>query len=190
MPYEPISCSPWLVSFSLICESIAAQFLTFVPQGEQTLAEKDSLFLRTTKSSFFSRSANFGNVFSFSDGRNKHIFQAYPSTLKIAELCIEITAAHSTIIRSAWLFRLSFYFEEQVQALLVYCHFHSFLILHYIYYISQRNNTKNYFRITGYSVKTRSQVRTTTRAILREISHRVYQFHEEGGVVSRFLTVR
>ena len=47
-------------------------------------------------------------------------------------------------------------FEEQAQALLSYCHFHSFLILHYIYttfhhihYIPQRSNAKNCFRITG-----------------------------------------
>ena len=39
-------------SFSLICESIAAQFLTFVLHGEQTLVEKDSPSSRTTKSSF------------------------------------------------------------------------------------------------------------------------------------------
>ena len=50
--------------------------------------------------------------------------------------------------------------------MLAYCHFHSFLILHFIYYISQRSNAKNCFRITGYSVKVRSQVQTITRAIL------------------------
>ena len=33
--------------------------------GEQTLVEKDSSSSRTTKSSFFSRSANFGNVSPF-----------------------------------------------------------------------------------------------------------------------------
>ena len=54
-----------MFSFSLIWESIAAQFLTFVPHGEQTLVEKDSPSSRTTKSSFFSRLANFGNVSPF-----------------------------------------------------------------------------------------------------------------------------
>ena len=54
-----------MFSFSLIWESIAAQFLTFVPHGEQTLVEKDSPSSRTTKSSFFSRSAHFGNVSPF-----------------------------------------------------------------------------------------------------------------------------
>ena len=57
-------------------------------------------------------------------------------------------------------------FEEQAQTLLAYCHSHSFLIPHFMYYISQRSNAKNCFRITGYSVKIRSQVQTITRAIL------------------------
>ena len=55
------SLSVGVFSSSLICESIAVQFLT----GEQTLVEKDSPSSRTTKSSFFSRSANFGNVSPF-----------------------------------------------------------------------------------------------------------------------------
>ena len=59
------SLSVGVFSFSLICESIAVQFLTFVPHGEQTLVEKDSPSSRTTKSSFFSRSAHFGNVSPF-----------------------------------------------------------------------------------------------------------------------------
>ena len=57
-------------------------------------------------------------------------------------------------------------FEEQAQTLLAYCHFHSFLIFLFIYYISQRSNPENCFRISGYSVKVRSQVQTITRAIL------------------------
>ena len=58
------SLSVGVFSFSLIWESIAAQFLTFVPHGEQTLVEKDSPS-RTTKSSFFGRSAHFGNFSPF-----------------------------------------------------------------------------------------------------------------------------
>ena len=50
--------------------------------------------------------------------------------------------------------------------MLAYCHFHSLLILHFIYYISQRRNAKNCIRITGYSVKIRSQVHIKTCAIL------------------------
>ena len=65
--FNPNNCSLSVdaFSFSLIWESIAAQFLTFVPHGEQTLVEKDSPSSRTTKSSFFSRSAHFGNVSPF-----------------------------------------------------------------------------------------------------------------------------
>ena len=37
---------------------------------------------------------------------------------------------------------------------------------HHIHYISQRSNAKNFFWITGYSVKIRNQVQTITRAIL------------------------
>ena len=50
--------------------------------------------------------------------------------------------------------------------MLAYCHFHSFLIFLFIYYISQKSNSENCFRITGYSVEVRSQVQTITRAIL------------------------
>ena len=50
--------------------------------------------------------------------------------------------------RSAWHFRL-FPSSRSRQALLLYCHVHSFLILHYLYYISQRSNTKKCFWITG-----------------------------------------
>ena len=62
------SLSVGVFSFSPMWESIAVQFLTFVPHGEQTLVEKDSPSSRTTKSSFFSRSANFGNVSPFPVG--------------------------------------------------------------------------------------------------------------------------
>ena len=56
-----------------------------------TFVEKDSPSSRTTKSSFIRRSANFGNVslFSSTTRGNKRIFRAYPSTLKIAELCFD-----------------------------------------------------------------------------------------------------
>ena len=67
------SLSVGVFSFSLIWQSIAAQFLTFVRKGEQIFVEKDSPSSTTTKSSFFSRSANFGNV---------------SLTHKIAELCM------------------------------------------------------------------------------------------------------
>ena len=96
-----------MFSFSLICESIAAQFLTIVPHGEKTLWRKILLRLGQRKVRFFRRSANFGNVSPFSSKGNQHIFSFYPSTLKIADLFLETTASHSTITWSAWLFRLS-----------------------------------------------------------------------------------
>ena len=99
---------------------------------------------RTTKSLFFSRLAHFGNVSPFLVGAtNRHIFRAYPSTRKIAELCFKTTAAHSTIYPKRSALSAFSLFEEQAQALLSYCHFH------YIYYISQRSNAKNCFRISG-----------------------------------------
>ena len=76
------SLSVGVFSFSLIWESIAAQFLTFVPQGEQTLVEKDSPFSRTTKSSVFSRSANFGNVSPFLVGATNTISELIHPLIK------------------------------------------------------------------------------------------------------------
>ena len=49
------SLSVEVFSSSLVCLSIASQFLTFVPYGEQNFEEKDSPSPRTTKSSFLSR---------------------------------------------------------------------------------------------------------------------------------------
>ena len=157
-----------MFSFFLICESIAAQFLTFVPHAEQTLEEKDSPSSTTTKSSVFSRSANFLNFSLFLVGAcNKHIFRAYPSTLKIAELCFEATAAHSAIIRGTRLFWFS---PSSRSHMLCWrsassTHFRSSTIyttFHHRHYIK----LKSALEITGYSVKIRSQVPTITRAIL------------------------
>ena len=47
------------------------------------------------------------HLFPVGAKKNKHIFRAYPSTLKIAELRFETTAAHSIIIRSSRLCFLS-----------------------------------------------------------------------------------
>ena len=134
------SLSVGVFSFSLIWESIAAQFLTFVPHGEQTLVEKDSPSSRTTKSSFFSRSANFGNVSPFLVGATNTFSELIHPLIKLPNWSSTIYPKRSA---------LSAYspFEEQAQALLAYSHFHSLLILHFIYYISQRSNAKNCFRI-------------------------------------------
>ena len=94
--FPTVMNSPSVGVFS--CERIAAQFLTFVSHGEKTLVEKNSPSSRTKRSSFIRRSANSGNVSPFSSRHNKNIFRAYPSTVKIADLCFETTAAHSTIM--------------------------------------------------------------------------------------------
>ena len=121
-----------MFSSSLICESIAVQFLgqflTFVPHGEQTLVEKDSPSSRPTKSSFFSRSAHFGNVSPFLVRATNTFSELIHPLVKLPHIL--------QFIRSARLFRHFSLFEEQAQALLSYYHFHSFLILHSIYYIS------------------------------------------------------
>ena len=137
----------WSVQFFSNLRKHRSAVLTFVPHGEQTLVEKDSPFSRKTKSLFFSRSANLWYHSSFSGRSNKHIFRVYPSTLKIAELCFKILQ----FIRSNRLFRLilSSRSRHRLCRQLAYCHFHSLLILHYIYYISQRSNAKNCFRITA-----------------------------------------
>ena len=92
-------CSlPSRIHCPLAC-SVAKEYRSPV----STFVEKDSPSSRTTKSSFIRSSANFDNVspLSSTNRGNKHIFRAYPSTLKIAELCFETTAAHSTIMWSA-----------------------------------------------------------------------------------------
>ena len=72
-----------MFSFSLICESIAAQFLTFVPHEEQTLEEKDSPSSMTTKSSVFSRSANFLNFYPFLMGATNIFSELIHPLLKL-----------------------------------------------------------------------------------------------------------
>ena len=83
--FNPSNCSLSVdaFSFSLIWESIAAQFLTFVPHGEQTLVEKDSPSSMKTKSSFFSRSANFGNVSPFRVGATNTFFEPIHLLIKL-----------------------------------------------------------------------------------------------------------
>ena len=76
--------------------------------------EKDSRSSRTTKNSFIRRLANFGLVSPFSSMGKKHVFRAYPSNPKIAELSEALGSAFSL-------------FKEQEQALSAYCLFHSFL---------------------------------------------------------------
>ena len=127
--------------------------------------EKDSPSSRTTKSSFFSRSAHFGNVSPFLVGATNAFSELIHPFVKLPN-CVLKQQPHSTICPKPSALSPFSLFEEQAQALLSYCHFRSFLILHFIYYTSQRSNSNNCLRITGYSVKVRSQVQTITRAIL------------------------
>ena len=116
---------------------------------------------RTTKSLFFSRLAHFGNVSPFLVGAtNRHIFRAYPSTRKIAELCFKTTAAHSTIYPKRSALSAFSLFEEQAQACCrtatstIYTTFH------------REATLKTALELVDYSVKIRSEVQTITRAIL------------------------
>ena len=110
--------------------------------------EKDSPSSRTTKSSFFSRSAHFGNVSPFLVGATNTFSELIHPLVKLPNCVLKQQPHILQFIRSAWHFRLSPSSRSR-QAFLLYCHFHSFLILHYIYYISQRSNAKKCFRITG-----------------------------------------
>ena len=117
-------------SFSLICESIAAQFLTFVLHGEQTLVEKDSPSSRTTKSSF---SVGWPTLVSFPlflVGPTNTFSELIHPLLKLPNCVLNSTIYPKRLALSAYSL-----FEEQAQALLAFCHFHSFLTLHYMYYI-------------------------------------------------------
>ena len=92
--------------FPTVMNSLSVGVCSVAKESQRTFhlcGERFSFVDWTTKSSFIRRSANFGNVspFSSTSRGNKHIFRAYPSTLKIAKLCFETTAAHSTIIWSA-----------------------------------------------------------------------------------------
>ena len=142
-------------SFSLIWESIAAQFLTFVPHGEQTLVEKDSPSSRTTKSSFFSRSAHFGNVSPFLVGATNAFSELIHPFVKLPNCVLKQQPHILQFVQSPRLFRLSpssrsrhrlccrTATSTQFWSSTIYTTFH------YIHYISQRSNAKNCFRITG-----------------------------------------
>ena len=96
---------------SLICKSIAVQFpgqfLTFVPHGEKTLVEKDSPSSRTMKSSFFSRSAHFGNVSPFLVGATNTFSELIHPLVKLPNCVLKQQPHILQFIRSARLFRLS-----------------------------------------------------------------------------------
>ena len=93
-------------SFSLICKSIAAQFLTVLCSGrwENSCGERFS-FVKDNKKFVYQKVSNLVNISPFSSRGN--IFRAYQSTLKIIELCFETTAEHCAIYYLKRLARLS-----------------------------------------------------------------------------------
>ena len=70
-------------SFSLICDSSAAQFQTFVSHSEQTVMNKDSSSSRKMKSLFLRRLANFGNVSPFLVGATNIFSELIHTLLKL-----------------------------------------------------------------------------------------------------------
>ena len=172
------------------CERIATLFLTFVPHGEKTVAEKKSPSSRTTKISFIRRSANFGNVSPFSSRGNKHIFRAYPSTLKIAELCFETTAAHCTIIWSARLGFLPLRLRNRLcRRTATFTHFWS-SSKHYIAHGNNAHETSLELLDTAFTIRFEAKCKQWHALFSCEINHRVYQIYKEGRDVNRFLTAR
>ena len=93
---------------SLICESIAVQFLTFVLHGEQPLVEKDSPSSRTTKTSFFSESPNFRNVSPFLVGATNTFSELIYPLVELPNCVLKQQPHILQFIPSARLFRLSF----------------------------------------------------------------------------------
>ena len=144
-----------MFSFSLICENVTMQFLTFVPHREQTLVKKDSPSSRTTKSSFFSSSANFGNVSAFLVAATNTFSQLIHPLIKLPNCVLKQQLHILQFIRSIWLFRLSPSSRSRHRLCwrtATSTHFLSSTIyttFHYIHCISQRSNSKNCFRISG-----------------------------------------
>ena len=117
--------------------------------------EKDSPSSRTTKSSFFSRSAHFGNVSPFLVGATNTFSELIHPLVKLPNCVLKQQPHILQFIRSARLFRLSPSSRSRHRLCCrtaTFTHFWSSTIyttFHYIHYISQRSNAKNCFRITG-----------------------------------------
>ena len=125
--------------------------------------EKDSPSSRTTKSSFFSRSAHFGNVSPFLVGATNTFSELIHPLVKLPNCVLKQQPHILQFIRSARLFRLSPSSRSRHRLLLSYYHFHSFLILHYIYYISlyttfhREPTLKTALELLDYSFKSRQK---------------------------------
>ena len=117
--------------------------------------EKDSPCSRTTKSSFFSRSAHFGNVSKFLVGATNTFSELIHPLEKLPNCVLKQQPHILQYIRSARLFRLSPSYRSRHKLCCrtaTSTHFRSSTIyttFHYIHCISQRSNAKNCFRITG-----------------------------------------
>ena len=111
--------------------------------------EKDSPSSRTTKSSFFSRSAHFGNVSPFLVGATNIFSELIHPLAKLPKCVLKQQPHILQFIRSARLFWLS---PSPRSGHRLCCRTATSTIyttFHYIHYISQRSNAKNCFRITG-----------------------------------------
>ena len=89
---------------AMICESITAPFLTFVPHGKQTIEETEFFSSRWRDRSARNTSASIGNVFPFLCGA-VNVFGCYPSSLKFPN-CFKTTNTQSAIVwhcRFFWL---------------------------------------------------------------------------------------
>ena len=143
------------------------------------------------KSSFFSRSAHFGNVSPFLVGATNTFSELIHPLVKLFW-----NNSRTFYNLSEALGSFGFLIDPSSRSRHRLCcrtttstHFWSSTIyttFHYIHYISQRTNAENCFRITGLQL----QEQTKTRAILPRNQLRVYQIHKEGGAANRFLTAR
>ena len=150
--------------------------------------EKDSSSSRTTKSSFFSRSAHFGNVSPFLVGATNTFSELIHPLIKLPN-CVLKFYNLSEALGSFGLLPLRGAGTGFVGVLPLPLIFDPPLyILHFtIYTTFHREATlKTALELLDYSVKIRSQVQTITRAILTEC----IKFTKRAEVVNRFLTAR
>lgn len=109
-------------SFSLICESVTSQFLSFVPHGEKTLVKKGLLRRGQRKVGVSEGLPTLVTLYLFFVGTT-NIFRAYPFTLKISDGTVFWNTSRPHILQLS-----EALLEEQEQALSPYCHFLSLLI--------------------------------------------------------------
>ena len=83
------SLSVGVFSFSLIWESIAAQFLTFVPHGEQNSCGERFSFLEDNEKFVFSRPANFGNDSPFLVGTTNTFSELIHPLIKLSNCVLK-----------------------------------------------------------------------------------------------------